>query len=250
MKMHRIAVLAFLALWTPVAVAGSSSTNADALSQPVLLLLVLAVLSLAPFALMMLTSFVKIVVILSILRSAFGANQIPPNQIINGLAIVLTVYIMAPVGMDISGKLKQAELTQPEKMFSKQSLDSLVNAVNIGKEPLRSFLAEHSDTNETKLFISFLKSSESENIREFGNKDSFFVLIPAFVISQLKEAFQIGFLIFLPFIVIDMVVANVLQAMGMVMLSPTTISLPFKLLLFVLIDGWFLITKGLVSGYL
>lgn len=222
------------------------------ISKPILILFVLFIMSLAPFILMMTTSFVKIAVVLSLVRQAIGTQQIPPNQIITGLALILTVYVMVPVGQDVyqaaSGVIRETDSNQP--IVSTASLDTLKKAAEKGKEPVRGFLLKHVNDQERKLFYGFgrrLKMGQATG-EEMSDRD-FIVLVPAFVISELSEAFKIGFVLFLPFLVIDMVVSNILLSMGMFQLSPITVSLPFKLLLFVLVDGWYLITKGLVAGY-
>jgi type III secretion protein R len=204
----------------------------------------------APFVLLMVTSFVKISVVLSIVRSALGTQQIPPTQVITGLAMILTVYIMAPVGQAMFRAADAGGIRQEEGLISAKSVDALVKASIKAKEPLRDFLMKKVTTKDRTLFYSLaLKLRKPEDRGDIEEKD-FLVLTPAFVVSELKEAFQIGFLLFVPFLVVDMVVANILLALGMQMLSPTTISMPFKLLLFVLVDGWYLIAKGLVIGYL
>lgn len=220
-------------------------------SKPILVLFVLFLLSLAPFVLMMTTSFVKIAVVLSLVRTAMGTQQIPPNQIITGLALILTVYIMIPIGQQVYDASSHVIKQQTQQdLFSLASVDVLKAAVDEGKEPMRKFLLKHAHPKERKLFYNVGKKLKvNDSIGGLSNKD-FIVLVPAFVISELSEAFQIGFIIFLPFLVIDMVVSNVLLSMGMFQLSPITVSLPFKLLLFVLVDGWYLITEGLVNGYL
>lgn len=221
-------------------------------SQPILILFVLFLMSLAPFILMMTTSFVKFAVVLSLTRQALGTQQIPPNQIITGLALILTIYVMIPVGHQVydaaQAVIHQEDSNQP--LVSSATFDTLKRAAFAGKEPIRAFLVAHAHEKERMLFYGLAKKLRSarDGDEELTNKD-FMVVIPSFVISELSEAFQIGFVIFLPFLVIDMVVSNILLSMGMFQLSPITISLPFKLLLFVLVDGWFLITKGLVSGY-
>jgi type III secretion protein R len=227
------------------------SVNPDSFaSRPLVLMLALAALSLVPFVLMMVTSFVKISVVLSIVRSALGTQQIPPTQVITGLAIILTVYIMSPVGQAM---YRAAEVNIWEKgpsLMSSESVGNLLRAAGRAKEPLRDFLVKKITNKDRALFYNLAKKMRTkEDAADITDRD-FMVVVPAFVVSELKEAFQIGFLLFVPFIVIDMVVANILLALGMHMLSPTTISMPFKLLLFVLVDGWYLIAKGLVIGYL
>jgi len=255
-------------------------------ANPVVMVIVLGALALAPFVIVMLTSFVKISVVLSILRNALGTQQVPPNQIITGLAFVLTIFIMVPV---VRQMYDDAGVFSGSKdIFSEASVKSLYDASKKAKEPLRHFLSKHAQAKDRELFMDLamrLEYSASEKIPtpvapaaqpnssqpssappatqatasaqppsqsaavNRPDKDDFQILMPAFVTSQLKEAFEVGFLIFVPFIVVDMVVANILLAMGMQMLSPSVISLPFKLLLFVVVDGWFLIVRGLVLSY-
>jgi type III secretion protein R len=234
-----------------------ANVNVDAVSpdsfasRPLVLMLALAALSLVPFVLMMVTSFVKISVVLSIVRSALGTQQIPPTQVITGLAIILTVYIMAPVGQAMYRASEMDILSRGPGLLSSESVGKLLEAADKSKEPLRNFLNKKITAKDRALFFNLAKKMRAteEDRQQLTEKD-FMIIVPAFVVSELKEAFQIGFLLFVPFIVIDMVVANILLALGMQMLSPTTISMPFKLLLFVVVDGWYLIAKGLVVGYL
>ncbi len=220
-------------------------------SRPLVLMLALAALALVPFVLMMVTSFVKISVVLSIVRSALGTQQIPPTQVITGLAVILTVYIMAPVGQAMYRASEMDILAKGPALLSSESVGNLLEAANKSKEPLREFLNKKITAKDRALFYNLAKKMRaSEEDRKDLSERDFMIIVPAFVVSELKEAFQIGFLLFVPFIVIDMVVANILLALGMQMLSPTTISMPFKLLLFVVVDGWYLIAKGLVVGYL
>ncbi|MBI1910179.1 MAG: type III secretion system export apparatus subunit SctR [Deltaproteobacteria bacterium] len=227
------------------------SITQQAVSRPLVLLLVLVGLSLIPFVVMMTTSFVKIAVVLSLIRNAMGTQQIPPNPIITGLAMILTIYIMIPVGLQVyqvSGDIIQKGTNQP--ILSQASVNVLLEGVKKGKEPVREFLLKNAHEKERALFFTLSKKMRPAEFREeVGDKD-FVVLIPAFVISELTEAFQIGFIIFLPFLIIDMVVTNILLSLGMFQISPITVSLPFKLLLFVLVDGWHLIAKGLIMGYM
>ncbi|MBI3186076.1 MAG: type III secretion system export apparatus subunit SctR [Myxococcales bacterium] len=230
---------------------GKDAFDSDSFaSRPLVLILALAALGLVPFVLLMVTSFVKISVVLSIVRSAMGTQQIPPTQVITGLAIILTVYIMAPVGQEMYRVAQVERLQSTEGMLSPQTVQQLFEASHRAKEPLRNFLLKKVTIKDRSLFYSLALKMRKEEDRVGVTDRDFLVIVPAFVVSELKEAFQIGFLLFVPFIVIDMVVANILLALGMHMLSPTTISMPFKLLLFVLVDGWYLIAKGLVVGYL
>lgn len=220
------------------------------LSRPLVLLLVLASLGMVPFIAVMVTSFVKIVVVLSLIRTALGTQQIPPNQVITGLAFVLTIYVMMPVGLQIKSQVGDLIQKQVGKeLVSNASMDLLLKGIEKGREPLRDFLLRNAGLKERDMFYDIAKRMRTPEQREELTPKDFSVVVPSFVITELKEAFQIGFLIFLPFLVIDMVVANILLALGMFQLSPITVSLPFKLLLFVLVDGWFLITQGLMLGY-
>jgi len=208
-------------------------------------LVVVVALALAPFFAVMVTSFTKIVVTLSLLRNALGLQQVPPNLVLNGLALILTLYVMYPVGQ----QMEDAIAARAVEGSVLQSTTTISNAIDAGKEPLRDFLIKHSDANERAFFLKTAQRvGNPERAREMTERD-LIIVIPAFVVKELSLAFQIGFLIFLPFLVIDLVIANILLAMGMMMLSPTTISLPFKLLLFVLVDGWVKLSHGLVLSY-
>lgn len=220
-------------------------------NRPILLLGALAGLAIVPFVLIMITSFVKIAVVLSIVRQAIGTQQIPPTQVITGLAIVLTVYIMMPVGLEIYHSAQDRILKQTGKELDIKQLnfDQVADLASDAQEPIRGFLIKHAHLKDRDMFYKLAWRMRQPRDRATLADDNWTVIVPAFVISELKEAFQIGFILFIPFLVVDMVVANILMALGMQMLSPTTISLPFKILLFVLVDGWYLITRGLVMGY-
>ncbi|PID63637.1 MAG: EscR/YscR/HrcR family type III secretion system export apparatus protein [Gammaproteobacteria bacterium] len=206
-------------------------------------LLTVILLALAPFAAVMVTSFTKIVVVLSLLRNALGLQQVPPNLVINALAMVLTIYVMYPVGREVMTVLDENPVVI-------ESSADLLRVADTAKEPVREFLLEHTDALEQRFFHNTIERIQNKDDAEPVAPTDFIVLVPAFTISELTEAFQIGFLIFLPFIVIDLVIANILMAMGMLMLSPTIISLPFKLLLFVVVEGWAKLAHGLVLTYL
>lgn len=228
------------------------NTKESITARPLVLIGALSVLSLLPFVIIMITSFVKISVVLSIVRSALGTQQMPPTPVITGLATILTVYIMAPVGIDIYRSAQTViDVERPgSSLVSAETVDLIYAAGNQAQGPIRNFLIQHSHLKDRAMFYSLAKRLRRPEDRSSVGPEDFTVVVPSFVISELKEAFQIGFIIFMPFLVIDMVVANILMALGMQMLSPTTISLPFKLLLFVAIDGWYLITKGLIMGYI
>src|SRR5436190_15582281 len=205
-------------------------------------LLTVVLLALAPFIAVMVTSFTKLVVVLSLLRNALGLQQVPPNVVLNGLALVLSVYVMYPVGTEMAAKMQGIGDIG-------NSTQSMLRAADVAKEPLREFLLKHSRPIERAFFLKTAqKSLKPEQSASLTERD-FLVVVPAFTVSELSVAFEIGFLIFLPFLVIDLVISNILMAMGMQMLSPTTVSMPFKLLLFVLIDGWVKLTHGLILTY-
>ena len=211
--------------------------------SPASALVTVIVLALAPFVAVMVTSFTKIIVVLSLLRSALGLQQAPPNVVLNGIAIVLSVYVMFPTAHKMGDKIGPLDGIGG-------STTALLAAVDRAKEPLRDFLLAHSHPRERAFFLrTAQKALEAEKAAQLSERD-FIVVMPAFTVSELATAFEIGFLIFLPFLVIDLVISNILMAMGMQMLTPTTVSLPFKLLLFVLVDGWVKLSHGLVLSYL
>lgn len=210
--------------------------------------IILAGLGLLPFFLIMVTSFVKIAVVLSLLRQAIGVQQVPPNQVITGLAIILSAYIMAPVGIEMYQELEPTLIEVEDGTFE-ASLDNYTSVGERALEPLQGFLIRHADEVDRALLWELAVEMRPPEQREDVQTDDLLVVIPAFVLTELKEAFMIGFLLFLPFIIVDLVIANILLSLGMHMLSPTTVSLPFKLLLFVLVDGWYLVIKGLILGY-
>jgi len=210
--------------------------------DPLLLIVVLGLLGMTPFLAIMATCFVKIVVVLTLVRNALGIQQIPPTMAISGLAMILTVYIMAPIGIHAYDQLADQELT---KMDTRTLTATLGEAV----EPFRDFLDKHGSDSEKAFFVNTARSLWPEEYSAGVTARDYMVLIPAFTISELTEAFQIGFLLYLPFIAIDLIISNILLAMGMMMVSPMTISLPFKLLLFVLLDGWTRLIHGLVLTY-
>ncbi len=214
--------------------------------SPALVIVTVVGLALAPFVAVMVTSFTKLVVVLSLLRNALGLQQTPPNVVINGLAIVLSVYVMFPVILEVNDAVGGVENTA---IGEDLTLQRMIGMIDAGKEPLRAFLIEHSSESERSFFLDSARRLLPEEKAEQVSIDDFIVVIPSFTVSELTTAFQIGFLIFLPFLIIDLIVSNILLALGMMMLSPTTISLPFKLLLFVLIDGWAKLIHGVVLTY-
>ncbi len=215
----------------------TSNAGSSSLSASLQMLLVLTVLALAPSILIMMTSFTRIIVVLHFVRSALGTQTTPPNQVLVGLALFLTMFIMSPVISNVNANCVQpfqkGELTQEE-------------ALNEGLKPIREFMFKQTNRSDIKLFLDIEgKNTEVDSEDEVPTM----VLMPAFIISELRTAFIIGFLIYLPFIVIDMVVASTLMSMGMMMLPPTTISMPFKILLFVMADGWNLVIGQVVETF-
>lgn len=203
---------------------------------------VLTALALVPFAIVMLTSFSKIIVVLSIVRSALGTQQAPPTMVLTGLAAVLSAHIMSPT-MEHMWKAAQ-ELT-----VATGSVEQLATQAPPVLLPLKEFLLKHGSAEERSRFVDLARELRGEGESASVSESDLAVVVPAFVVTELKEAFQLGFLMFLPFLVLDMVVANVLLALGMQSLSPSQVSLPFKLLLFVAVDGWSLLSRGLILGY-
>ena len=227
-------------------------------TDPFSLIVLLVGLSLLPFVVMVSTSYLKIVVVMSLIRNALGIQSIPPNMVINALAMILTFYIMAPMCSD-TWQIARTELAKTQAVSAENpsgapapsgfALDT--EAIAKAAEPFRDFLSRHTSDRERAFFIRtaeqlWAKDDEPAVV----DPDSFYILIPAFCVSELTKAFQIGFLVYLPFIAIDIIVSNILLAMGMMMVSPVTISLPFKLLLFVMVNGWTLLIQGLVKGYM
>ncbi|MDU5079892.1 flagellar biosynthetic protein FliP [Tissierella sp. P1] len=200
------------------------------------LLFLLTILTLAPSLLIMMTGFTRILIVLSFIRNALGLQQTPPNQVIIGLALFLTFFIMTPIATEINN-----EAIQP---FVREEITQDV-AIERAMKPVRDFMFKQTRDKDLGLFMSMKGTDNVSNLDEIPTH----VIIPAFIISELKTAFQIGFIIYIPFLVIDMVVASTLMAMGMMMLPPVIISLPFKILLFILVDGWNLIVKSLVLGF-
>lgn len=213
-----------------------SDSDPTNVSTSVKLLLLLTVLSLAPSILILMTSFTRIVIVLSFTRTALATNQTPPNQVIIGLALFLTFFIMAPTFQQVN-----KEALQP--LFNEEI--GLEEAYEKASIPFKQFMAKHTRQQDLQLFLEYNQAEKPESVEDIPLT----VLVPAYALSELKTAFQMGFMIFIPFIVIDMVVASVLMSMGMMMLPPVMISLPFKILLFVLVDGWYLVVKSLLQSF-
>ena len=213
-------------------------------TDPFTLIVLLVGLSLLPFVAMIATSYLKIVVVISLIRNALGIQSIPPNMVVNALAMILTFYIMAPVCSE-SWEIAKTELAN--KPAAVHETDAVAKAA----EPFRQFMLKHTGDRERAFFVNtaeklWAKGDEPAAV----DPEGFAILIPSFCVSELTKAFQIGFLVYLPFIAIDIIVSNILLAMGMMIVSPVTISLPFKLLLFVMVNGWTLLIQGLVRGYI
>lgn len=215
---------------------GEAADGGSATARMIQLIALLTVLSLAPSILVMVTSFTRIVVVLSFLRSALGIQQTPPNQVLISLALFLTMFIMAPV-FEKSYNEGILPLIN-EDITEKEALERTA-------QPFHTFMLAHVREKDIQLFADMVPDLKIETPQDTPYR----VLIPAFVISELKRAFEIGFLIFLPFLIIDMLVASILMAMGMMMLPPVLISLPFKLIFFVLVDGWYLVCGSLVKSF-
>jgi len=212
---------------------------------------VLSALALMPFIVMILTSFMKIVIVLSLLRSALGVQQAPPNQIINGVAFMLSLYVMYPTGLKMYDASQEAinAASQQEELLSAKTSAYFLAIAEEAKGPLKEFLKRNSSTDHQALFYRMAYRIIPPEYRQTLNPDDMIILVPSYITSQLKDAFQIGVLIYIPFFVIDLTTSNILLAMGMMMLSPVTISMPLKLFLLVMLDGWTLLVEGLVSTF-
>ncbi|WNS77187.1 flagellar type III secretion system pore protein FliP [Bacillus sp. DTU_2020_1000418_1_SI_GHA_SEK_038] len=205
-------------------------------STSVKLILMLTVLSLAPGILILMTCFTRIIIVLSFVRTALATQQMPPNQVLIGLALFLSFFIMAPTFQQVN-----EEALTP--LFNEEI--NLEQAYEKAAIPFKEFMSAHTRQKDLALFLEYSKAEAPKSIEDIPLT----ALVPAFAISEIKTAFQIGFMIFIPFLVIDMVVASVLMSMGMMMLPPVMISLPFKILLFVLVDGWYLVVKSLLQSF-
>jgi len=214
---------------------GTSNDPADT-SVTLQILLLITLLSIAPAILVLMTSFTRIVIVLSFVRTSLATQQMPPNQVLIGLALFLTFFIMGPTFSAVNETALQPYLNgqiSQQEAFTKAS------------EPMKEFMGKYTREKDLKLFLEYLKIDRPKSIQDIPLT----ALVPAYVISELKTAFQMGFMIFIPFLVIDMIVSSVLMSMGMMMLPPVMISLPFKILLFVLVDGWYLIVKSLLVSF-
>ena len=247
MKMRHKWTLAFLTgfLWTAASAPGAEAAvipginlpdDPQSVSDSLTIILLITVLSLAPGILVMMTSFTRIVIVLGFVRTALATNQMPPNQVIIGLSLFLTLFVMSPTIGEINEQAVQpymnGEITQ-------------VEALSRAAVPMKEFMAKHTREEDLLLFLEYTGDEKPENVQDIPLT----ALIPAFAISELKTAFQMGFMIFIPFLIIDMIVSSVLMSMGMLMLPPVMISLPFKILLFILVDGWHLVVQSLLASF-
>ena len=212
------------------------------LNEPVSLAIVVAMMAVVPLLVVTCTSFLKISIVMSLLRNAMGVQQIPPNMALYGLSLILSCYVMAPV----ANRIYDSVTATPE---ATASVKSLVESVARGAEPLRGFLDRHAQPQQKEFFVHTARKLWGPELSADVTSKDFLVVMPAFMVSEMTRAFQVGFLLYLPFVVIDLIVSNVLLAMGMMMVSPVTISLPLKLFLFVMVDGWTRLIQGLVLSY-
>lgn len=211
---------------------------------------ILIFIALLPFFVMLLTSFLKMVITLALLRSALGVQQTPPNQVINGIALILSIYVMYPTGLEMYHRAKYIlDKELPKQLFSANSAAVAVAVIDEAKEPLREFLIRNSNKKHLDGFYKIAEKTFPEEAAKTLKTTDLVVVVPAFITTQIRAAFEIGVLIYLPFFVIDLVTSNILLAMQMMMLSPLSISLPLKLLLVVMIDGWTILVQGLVLSF-
>src|SRR5690625_65996 len=213
-----------------------SGTDVETVSTAVQLLILLTIFSIAPGILILMTSFARIIIVLSFTRTSLATQQMPPNQVLIGIALFITFFVMAPTFQEIN-----QEALQP---MMNEEID-LEEAYDRATVPIKYFMADHTRQQDLQLFLNYINTEGIESVEDIPLT----ALVPAFAISELKTAFTMGFLIFIPFLVIDMTVASILMSMGMMMLPPVMISLPFKILLFVLVDGWHLIVESLLSSF-
>ncbi|WP_139488975.1 flagellar type III secretion system pore protein FliP [Brevibacillus dissolubilis] len=219
-----------------IQIGGGGESNPEQASSSVQLLLLFTVLSIAPAILLLMTCFTRIIVVLSFVRTALATQQMPPNQVLIGIALFMSFFIMAPTFTQVNTVAIQPYMAG--KITQEQAFDK-------GVVPLKTFMLKQTREKDLALFLGYMKAEKPKKIEDV----SLLALVPAYAISELKTAFQIGFMIFIPFLVIDMIVSSVLMGMGMMMLPPVMISLPFKILLFIMVDGWYLIVKSLLLSF-
>ncbi len=214
-----------------------TTTNPSEIVKTLQIIILLTIITLAPSILVLMTSFTRIVIVLHFLRQALGTQQMPPSQVVVGLSLFLTFFVMRPVLVQINNNALQPYLKK--EITQKQAFENAL-------KPLRKFMLKQTREKDLALFLSFTRTKKPKNINEVST----LTIIPAFVISELKTAFQMGFLLYIPFLILDMVVASVLLSMGMMMLPPVMVSLPFKIMLFVLADGWNLLVGSLIKSFM
>lgn len=216
--------------------------------DPISLAFALALLGLLPLAAVLTTSFVKISVVMMLVRNALGIQQVPPNMALYALSLILSAYVMGPVFVQIGQGLQNTAVAEQQESAQSQ-IRSIIGVVEQGAEPVRAFMLRHSDAKHRDFFVRTARALWGPDQAQGLGAEDFLVLVPAFMLSELTAAFEIGFLLYLPFVVIDLVISNILLAMGMMMVSPVTISMPLKLFLFVMVDGWTRLIQGLVLSY-
>ena len=214
------------------------------LPEPITIIALIAAFGVAPFVALMMTSYTKLVIVFGLLRTALGLQQTPPNMVLNGLAIILSIYIMAPVGMDAADALRGRTFG-----VRGEGINDIAAVLDAAKAPVKEFLQKHTLERDRNFFLKSAERIWPAHRAAALRTDDLMVLVPSFTLSELTRAFQIGFVIYLVFVVFDLIVATVLLALGMSMIAPTTISLPFKLLLFVMLEGWMRLIQGLVLSY-
>jgi type III secretion protein R len=217
--------------------------------DPIALMIVLGMLALLPVAAVMTTAFLKIAVVLALLRNALGIQQVPPNMALYGLALILSAYVMAPVITEVGDALQAPAAGSTATQDGSGQVQHVLQAVSRGVEPMRRFMLKTSKPEQREFFVASARTLWGEQQSAGLKEDNFLILIPAFVVTELTSAFQVGFLLYLPFIIIDLIVSNVLLAMGMMMVSPITLSIPLKLFLFVMVDGWTRLIQGMILSY-
>ena len=213
------------------------------INSPVNLIMITMLMGLLPFFLTLATSYIKVVVVTYLIRNALGVQQVPPGMVLSGLAMILSVFIMAPVGQQTYALLEKQNVSS---QFTPTEFAKVISSCS---DPLKNFLIKNTDRRIYNSFTSVAGRIWPDEVKKNVAQDSFVFVVPSFVISELTKAFQIGFLLYLPFIAIDLIISNILLAMGMMMVSPMTISLPFKLMLFVALDGWLKVSQGLMLSY-
>ena len=213
-------------------------------ANPLNLIMIMALMGLLPFMVTLMTSDIKIIVVTFLIRNALGVQQVPPSMVLSGLALILSIFVMAPVAMQTYNLLEKEQI-DTASITPAQIIETASNVSG----PIKTFLKKNTSEEILKSFTNTAQRIWPEDLKKSIDEDSFVIIIPSFVISELTKAFQIGFLLYLPFIAIDLIISNILLAMGMMMVSPMTISLPFKLMLFVTLNGWLKLSQGLLYSY-